>query len=158
MDDEIQQLENELKRLRPRAIAPALEARVAAAQVRRRRVAVGWWVALPLAAALAVVAAPWRRTQPAAPVAATVAVPPALVSTPTPVAKPVPDEYKPVAAENLLLAARDEGVITLADGLQARRLRRSYVDTITWRNPRTNASLTWSMPRDEVRVVPVNFQ
>lgn len=156
MDDEIQQLENELKRLRPRALAPALEARVAEAQARRRRVAVAWWVALPLAAALAVVVAPWRRTQLVTPTGATVAVPPVHVSTPAPVAEP--DEYKPVAAENLLLAARDEGVITLSDGLQARRLRRSYMDTITWRNPRTNASLTWSVPRDEVRVVPVNFQ
>jgi hypothetical protein len=127
-----------------------LEARVAADVARRRRVTVGWWVALPLAATLALALAPWRQAPEADPVAVNV--------TPVSASEPTPDEYQPVAAENLLYAAHDEGVVTLADGVQARRLRRSYVDTITWRNPRTNASLKWSMPRDEVRVVPVNFQ
>ena len=65
---------------------------------------------------------------------------------------------KPVAAEKVLYAARDEGLVTLEDGTTARRERLSYVDTITWKNPRTNASLTWSVPREEVRVVPVHFQ
>ncbi|MBX3750515.1 MAG: hypothetical protein KF897_10535 [Opitutaceae bacterium] len=152
MDEENLQLEAELKRLRPRALAPAVEARVAARLATRRRVAIGWWVALPLAAALALVVVPWRP----APEPERVPLGAAIAPDPLPATKP--DEYKPVAAENLLYAARDEGVVTLADGVQARRLRRSYVDTITWRNPRTNASLTWSVPRDEVRVVPVNFQ
>jgi hypothetical protein len=66
--------------------------------------------------------------------------------------------FKPVAAENLLVEARDEGYVTLDDGTTARRVRRSYVDTITWQDPRTNASLVWSVPREEVRVVPVLFQ
>jgi hypothetical protein len=48
--------------------------------------------------------------------------------------------------------------VTLADGTAARRVRSSYVDTITWKNPKTNASLRWSVPRDEVRVMPVVFQ
>ncbi len=149
MDEDNLQLEAELKRLRPRVLAPALEARVAA-DLARRRVTVGWWVALPLAAALALALVPWRQ----APEAESVAV----TAPPVSASEPTPDEYQPVAAENLLYAAHDEGVVTLAGGVQARRLRRSYVDTITWRNPRTNASLKWSMPRDEVRVVPVNFQ
>jgi hypothetical protein len=55
-------------------------------------------------------------------------------------------------------AAPDEGLVTLADGTPARRVRSSYVDTITWKNPRNNASLRWSVPREEVRVVPVVFQ
>lgn len=65
---------------------------------------------------------------------------------------------KPVAAENVLYAASDEGLVTLDDGTTARQERLSYVDTITWKNPLTRASLTWSVPREEVRVVPVNFQ
>lgn len=152
MDDENLHLEAELKRLRPRRLAPDLEGRVAASLARRRRVTAAWWVALPLAAALAVALAPWRQTP------APEATPAVATATPISVPEATPDEYKPVAADNLLYAARDEGVITLADGGQARRVRRSYVDTITWRNPRTNASLKWSVPRDEVRVVPVNFQ
>ena len=66
--------------------------------------------------------------------------------------------FKPVSAENLLYAQRDDGLVTLADGTTARRYRSSYVDTITWKNPRTQASLRWSVPRTEERVVPVSFQ
>ena len=66
--------------------------------------------------------------------------------------------FKPVAAENVLYAVSDEGLVTLDDGTSARRERLSYVDTITWKNPRTNASVRWTVPREEVRVVPVKFQ
>ncbi|MBL9185971.1 MAG: hypothetical protein JNK23_00695 [Opitutaceae bacterium] len=65
---------------------------------------------------------------------------------------------KPVAAENLLVSVRDEGLVTLDDGTRARRERLHYVDTIVWKNSRTHASLTWSVPREEVRIVPVVFQ
>ena len=65
---------------------------------------------------------------------------------------------KPVAAENVLVSARDEGLVTLEDGTPARRERLQFVDTITWKNPRTNSSLRWSVPREEVRIVPVVFQ
>ena len=41
------------------------------------------------------------------------------------------------------------------DGTAAHRVFQRYLDTYTWRNPRTNASLRWTVPRDEVRVVPV---
>lgn len=150
MDDELQQLEAELQRLRPRRPSPQLQARLTA-RLAPRRSAVWWWAALPLAAAVAVVFAPWfRPMEVQAPVAATTPL--------APMADAAPDEYRPVAAENLLYATQDEGVVTLTSGAQARRVRNSYVDTITWRNPRTNASLRWSVPRDEVRVVPVNFQ
>lgn len=150
MDDELQQLEAELQRLRPRDPSPQLQARVSA-KLAPRRQGVWWWAALPLAAAATLAFTTWfRPAQVTAPVAATAQV--------VPVPDAVPDEYQPVAAENLLYATQDEGVVTLTSGAQARRVRNSYVDTITWRNPRTNASLRWSVPRDEVRVVPVNFQ
>ena len=67
-------------------------------------------------------------------------------------------EMKPIAAENVLVSARDEGLVTLADGTEARRERLHFVDTITWKNPRTHASLVWTVPREEVRVVPISFQ
>jgi hypothetical protein len=91
-----------------------------------------------------------RRPQPQAPVAA------ATSGVSAPAANPI--AFKPIAAENLLVDARDEGLVTLDDGTAARRERLRYVDTITWKNPRTNASVRWSVPREEVRVVPVNFQ
>lgn len=151
MDDDLPQLEAELKRLRPVALSPDLWRRVemdlqpAAVQ---KKIFPGWaWIALPAAAALAVAA--WFSTRQDAT--------PARNLIPVAVAAPTP-QFKPVSAENVLLDARDEGYVTLTDGTPARRVRQSYVDTITWKNSTTNASLVWSVPREEVSVVPVRFQ
>lgn len=152
MDDELQQLEAELKGLRPAPLPAALVARVEAelagqpapVPARPRGGNVAWfWPFLTAAAAVL-----------------------AMTFAPQP---PVPAEgkdsiahggamLKPIAAENLLVSAQDEGLVTLPDGTPARRARLQYVDTITFKNPRTNASLTWSVPREEVRIVPVSFQ
>lgn len=167
MDDDLQQLEAELKRLRPAAPTRDFLARVerelslpiAAPVV--RRAAPRWWLwagALPAAAAFAVMltlglrhrqapAAASPSPSPAAPIAVA-AAPAAIGAAP----------FKPVAAENVLYAAQDEGLVTLSDGTPARRERLNYVDTIVWKNPRTNASVRWTVPREEVRVVPVKFQ
>lgn len=160
MDDDLQSLEAELKRLRPRAPSAELQARLAGELAPRRRAP--WaWAALPLAAGFAVVCALQFRpapgpTPPAESPVMAVAENPA--PSETPARTMAADLYKPVAAENVLYDSRDDGIITLADGSRARRVRNSYVDTITWRNPQTNASLRWSVPRSEVRVVPVSFQ
>ena len=147
MDDELDLLEAELQRLRPVApsadLCAAIERRIA----RRGRIFRLSWMVLPIAAAVAILftfsSSPRDAAMPAA----------GETKPATPGAA-----FKPVEAENLLLSARDEGYVTFADGTRARRMRRSYVDTITWRSPATNASLTWSVPREEVRVVPVSFQ
>jgi hypothetical protein len=164
MDDELQQLEAELKALRPAAPSASLGARIkcdfadsavapTAFGPKRgaivRRPAPLWWfcaAALPAAAAatfLLVVLS--RREVPASGQIVAAAEEPGTV-------------FKPVAAENVLYAVRDEGLVTLDDGTAARRERLHYVDTITWKNPRTNASVRWTVPREEVRVVPVKFQ
>jgi hypothetical protein len=165
MDDDLSQLEAELKRLRPAAptrdFLARIERELAAPIAQRvatpvRRAAPLWWLwagALPAAAALAVMITLATRSRP--PVAApTTAVVQAL---PTPAPESIA-AFKPVAAENVLYAAQDEGLVTLDDGTTGRRERLNYVDTITWKNPRTNASVRWTVPREEVRVVPVKFQ
>lgn len=155
MDDDFSQLEGELKRLRPRAPSALVAHRVERSlrpRLSRHRL---WWM-LPLAAAAAValalrpgrVAAPGDLAQTGA-----VAPTPSLENPPAPSAV-----FKPVAVENVLYAAHDDGVVTLDDGRTARRTRRSYVDTVLWRDPKSNASLTWSVPRSEVVVTPVSFQ
>lgn len=181
MDDELKNLEAELQRLRPRAPSPALMARIERdlsaapalkpgkagaapriAEVRR----FDWrWaaLALPAAAALAVGLFVAIRPAPERERGAVSTVPAAgehstLEQASAASASAADDLLKPIAAENLLLTARDEGLVTLDDGTPARRERLQYVDTITWKNPRTNASLTWSVPREEVRIVPVRFQ
>ena len=155
MDDELEQLEAELRRLRPAMPSPALLAQLERElAVPRRRAARGWWpwaAVLPVVAALAVMiilSARRDRDGVSRPSGQPVVAAPTATSAP----------FKPIAAENLLYAARDEGLVTLADGTAARRERFNYVDTITWKNPRTNASVRWSVPREEVRVVPVSFQ
>lgn len=151
MDDELQQLEAELKGLRPAPLPPALVARVEAALAEAPTAAparpqggnIAWfWPFLTAAAAaLAMTFAP----QPPSPAGKD-----SLAQSET--------ALKPIKAENVLVSAQDEGLVTLPDGTPARRARLQYVDTITFKNPRTNASLVWTVPREEVRIVPVSFQ
>lgn len=192
MDDELKQLEAELKALQPaaprRALADRLEAElavpaVASAAVENKvvtRTFRSWWVAaaaLPVAAAIAVAGFLAGRQVAKPPQPNPVAVnPPVAPATPVLPATAEAAEsgpakwnvveltaeqaaqFKPVASENVLYAVKDEGLVTLEDGTAARRERLNYVDTITWKNPRTNASVKWTVPREEIRVVPVKFQ
>jgi hypothetical protein len=140
--DEFAELEAELKALHPAAPSPALRARLAT-ELDSNRPAKPWWFlgTLPVAAAITAGIFLSQRNLPA--------VPDQMTTVAT---------FQPVAAENVLYATKDEGYVTLEDGTPARRLRSNYVDTITWKNPRSNASLRWTVPREEVRVVPVSFQ
>lgn len=163
MDDDLSQLEAELKGLRPAAPTRDLLARIEGelaapttpitpiAAKSNRRSGPPWWLwatALPAAAAIAVMIAATRGRPGTAP---------RMGVTPQPAVESAA-EFKPVSAENLLYAAEDEGLVTLDDGTPARRERLNYVDTITWKNARTNASVRWTIPREEVRVIPVKFQ
>jgi hypothetical protein len=151
MDNSLTELEAELKRLRPVTPSASLASRIASRMEEPAERRFSWaWVALPLAAAIALgiyinghVTTPAGESSPADSRVATAAM------TPT---------YKPVSAQNILYDQRDEGLVTLADGSTARRIRNSYVDTITWKDSRSQASLKWSVPRTEERVVPVTFQ
>ena len=172
MDDDLQKLEAELKLLRPAAPTRDLLARIErelatplAATVPAHRPSRLWWLwagAVPAAAALAVmVTLRTRNHQAPSPIAAPTPASVAATPQPTNAEQLVAESaaaFKPVAAENVLYAAQDEGLVTLDDGTPARRERLNFVDTITWRNPRTNAQVRWTIPREEVRVVPVKFQ
>lgn len=157
MDDELTSLEVELQNLRPADPSRALLARIERdlVPVTPAKPGFSWrwlWIgALPLAATCAVVWLQFYRP-PVVPLGN------AAQNPLTDVAADDSALLKPVAAENVLVAARDEGLVTLADGTPARRERLEFIETITWRNPRTQASLTWTVPREEVRVVPVLLQ
>jgi hypothetical protein len=143
VDNDLQELEAELHRLRP--VAP--DARLRAALERKlsvrpqARLVRYSWLALPLAAAAALALILWTTSS------SREKAPPAAVGI-----------FKPVAAEDRLLNPRAESFATLADGTVVRRTRETSLATIMWKNPRTNASLTWRVPREEVRVVPVSYQ
>lgn len=150
MDDELDALEAELRRLRPATPTPRLRRAVAAsmAQTRPQRGRALGWLAFSTLASAAAVALVLVAHQDSNTVDPQTAAGPAATAV----------SFKPVAAENLLLESRDEGLVDLGHGITARRVRESYLDTITWKNSRTNASLQWTVPREEVRVVPVLFQ
>jgi hypothetical protein len=155
MDDELHELEAELKRLQPCGLPARLVAGVAAElsdetpkpRNRSSRSSM-WWLGVPVAAAVAVFAPNLVRLSPPGDT-------PTMAGSLSTRAGQV--ALKPVAAQNLLLSASNEGVVTLDDGTPARRERLEFVDTITWKNPETNASLTWRVPREEVRFIPVVF-
>jgi anti-sigma-K factor RskA len=172
MNDDFSDLEAELKRMRPCAPSSELQARLAATldrpaaptaqPVRIDRSANSrraWkWVLWPAAVAAAVVLALVTMRQPdsvkttagqtAHPIGGNEAGPLAASTA-------AADLYEPVSAENVLYDSRDYGLVMLDDGTAAHRVFQRYLDTYTWRNPRTNASLRWTVPRDEVRVIPV---
>jgi hypothetical protein len=150
MDDDFSSLEKELTRLQPARPSANMERQLEAElSTTTRQSRPGWWsaaIALPIAAAVALAVFTARRATPSGT---------GSVAAEKPAGK---DVLKPVTAENVLYAATDEGMVTLANGVPAHRERLKFVDKITWENPRTRASLTWTIPREEVRVVPVRYQ
>ncbi len=151
MDNELDALEAELKRLKP--AAPSLRLMTSLERDLKPATSIElWrlsWVALPVAAAVALFL---LRPPADRPVTATD------VATSTSGNSPTVRMFKPIAAQNVLLGESEEGVVTLADGSHARRIRQSYIDKIRWENPSTHASLTWTIPREEVSVVPVSYE
>ncbi len=165
MDDTLQELENELKRLTPRrpsaGLMQAMEREfgpeAVAAPARRYSTATSlrswkWatWSFAGVAAAIALVAVLQSNRRPAKSSASILAATQTVASK-TPVT-PV-NRYQPVRASSVLYDLKEDGTAYLPDRTEGRQVRYRYVDTYTWKNPATNASLRWSVPRDEVRVV-----
>jgi hypothetical protein len=153
MPDEIDLLEQDLAALRPRAVSRALVTRIAAeldAPVVVRPF--DPWKASPWVAAACVALAfgllgrlpVGEHRSPRGADAA---------------AGEQPASLTPVSARQVLYSSQqDEEILTLDDGRPARRVLDRYVDVITWKDVRTNASVRWSVPREEVRLVPVSYQ
>ncbi len=175
MDESLQELENELKRLTPRrpsgALLDSLERELGPSTpivpVRRYNTATSlgsWkWATWSLAGATALIALVLLvrsdRSESAVP---TESLPVPEVAATTPViesARPEGDanRYEPVRASSVLYALQEGAPTTLPDRTEGREVRYRYVDTYTWKNPATNASVRWSVPRDEVRLVRANL-
>lgn len=171
MDDTLQDLENELKRLSPRQPSAAFLARLecalgpASRPVAPRRYSsatswrswkwAGWSLAGALTAAAIIMAVITTHRPAAAPVSPSAAElaqgqPESRQPDATVVAA---NRYEPVQATSILYDMREDGTAVLPDQTEGRQVRYRYVDTYTWRNPATNASLQWRVPREEVRLV-----
>jgi len=165
MDESLLELENELKRLRPPALSASLAARLErelgpVPAPRRYTTATSlrsWkWAAWSLAGAATValgfLAVSLSRPPVSTPIESAV---PLVAETPRPA--PAANRYAPVRASSVLYDMKDDGLALLPDQTQGRQVRYRYVDTYTWKNPATKASLKWSVPRDEVRLVQASL-
>jgi hypothetical protein len=154
MDDEFEdftELEAELRELRPLALSNDLIRRVDKALAKPISSPLGVtthgvfeWLAWPIAASF-VGAVAWLSNG-------------AVSGTKNPEAAEkaaVAANYKPVGTENILYDVREEGLTTLADGTPAKQIRDRYMDIITWKNATASSSVRWTVPRDEIRLVPV---
>lgn len=164
MDETLQELENELKRLTPRrpsaGLMQTLERELgpsatgeATARYSSATSLRSWkwatWSLAGMAAVIALVLMLQYHRQPVNPPAAVAATQPVSAkSKDTPV-----NRYQPVQASSVLYDMKEDGPTYLPDRTEGRQVRYRYVDTYTWKNPATNASLRWSVPRDEVRLV-----
>ncbi|HKB89892.1 MAG TPA: hypothetical protein VKC60_05180 [Opitutaceae bacterium] len=153
-DKDLLNLEGELKRLRPRTPSEVMLARIERDIVRageapgRSHGPTRRWVSISIVAAAALMLA-WlglRAPERSADKGSS--------STLNVIA--AQPKLKPVKAENFLYNTTDDGVYTLSDGTRAHRVRKDYVDTITWQDPRTHSSLQMTIPREEIRYVPVS--
>jgi hypothetical protein len=167
MDESLQELENELKRLTPRApsaallhalehgLGPAATA-PAPAPARHYTSAHSWkWASWSLAgaAAAALLMAFLFTSHP-------LSETPVVANTPPDSAVPAAttvNRYEPVHASSVLYDLHESDPTMLPDRTEGREVRYRYVDTYTWKNPATNASVRWSVPRDEVRLVRASF-
>lgn len=133
MNNELTELEAELKRLRPLAPSELCEARVEA-ELSRTSSTGGWRGA-------------WR-TLAISGVAAALALAAGLTKT-----SPAGAALSPVAIENELRDAHEDGVVKLADGSRVWRTRIQYMDTVRWSGG--GRTLTMTTPREELRIVPL---
>lgn len=135
-------LETDLRSLRPREPSAALTDRIAreiyppagAVYPPTRHPFRRWWIGLTLAA-----------TGLAAGFAAFFLV-----------TRPV-DAFVPVSVTDIYLPSENQGVVTLADGTPALRVRYQWIESYTWANPRTEAVLEYSQPREEIRDIPLIY-
>ena len=143
-ESELNELEAELRRLRPMPFSAEFHARLTAnpssarpaAPIRRLLWTCGAAGGLAAAAAIAVIRD--RANSRAGDLAANA-------------------EFKPVAAEAVVTSAEDGGDVVLGDGTRARSINESVVDTMTWKNPATDATFAWSVPHEEVQIVPITY-
>ncbi|HVU16068.1 MAG TPA: hypothetical protein VHD32_04050 [Candidatus Didemnitutus sp.] len=165
MDDSLIELEQELARLRPVKPSLALQARIEADLARgdsraeipltekplsgaRRNLRMAW--SLCAAAAAVIVATTWRGvgTEPVGMDRRNESGTDAVVSNATPPSADV---------ATVLYGASPESGVYLHDQTPVQQVRYRYLDTYTWRNPATHASMQWTVPRDEIRVVAASL-
>ena len=168
--NDFNELEAELKKLRPRPVSPELSARIevslteaagrgtatAGVLPKQRRFRPNWF-ALGLGLAAAATFLLLARVNVDRPSKSTglALLTPAPI---TPAAKAV-DSFVPAAMTQVVYETKDEG-LQFQDGKDEpmRRLRSRKRETVQWKNPQTGASLRVTYPTEEVTLVPISGQ
>jgi hypothetical protein len=171
--NDLSQIENELRKLRPARPSPILFERIEEAMIDCRAVAsparqperlrYNWLslgFGLAAAAVLVLFAAVKMERQESGKEIAQISREPeaapllnrAQKSTST-------DKFLPAGATRLVYNTRDEGLqFASSSGQPLRRMRYQTHETWQWRNPTTGASLRVSYPSEEVVLIPVSGQ
>ncbi len=165
--DELNELELELKKLRPQPVSGRLMVRLekaliepqaipTAGMLKRepKRTYVSWLLGLGLTAAAAVVIIGLiffeepLRTQPRV-----------TQNSPMPAAR-LTTGLRPDALTQVIYHRQDEGLVFSPNRPERplRRVRYETRETVQWRDPRTGASLRVSYPAEQVVMTPVSFQ
>ncbi len=173
--NDLSQIENELRKLRPARPSPILFERVeealgctasAAADAKRsfwRRFTetpYSWGFGLAAAAVLVLFAAvKMERQESGKEIAQTSREPEAAPLLNRAQKSTSTDKFVPVGATRLVYNKRDEGLqFGGSSGQPLRRMRYQTHETWQWRNPTTGASLRVSYPSEEVVLIPVSGQ
>lgn len=61
----------------------------------------------------------------------------------------------PAPVASIVVQGGEQDFVTLPDGSPARRYRIHSLETVSWTDPKTRASLRWTLPREDIEVVPV---
>lgn len=163
--NDFSEIENDLRKLRPRSPSSQLiervEAGIGAADAERKiirpdRFRINWFaVGLGLAAAaVLLIFARLQLEQTTRPAAVA-------RQTPAPAAgsSAAPAQFLPAAATEVVYNTRDEGLLFPGSSTEpVRRIRSHRRETFRWRNPATGASLQVSYPTEQVELRPVAGQ
>ena len=165
--NEFEDIERELRQLRPAPPSEGLQARMAEELVEKaahtvdkraggilfQNIRFRWAASFALAAAFAIIAflsipdtEQVSDTPPTAMDMAEVEIPVALEPA-------SPSKYIPVKARHVLMNAQEEGIFYIDDHIPARKMRYRFVDSYTWKNPDDGSSLQVTVPREEVLLV-----
>jgi len=171
--NDLSQIENELRKLRPARPSPILFERVEKAMTNGRAVASHAikparprynWLSLGFGLAAAAVlvlfaAVKMERQESGKEIAQTSREPEAAALLNRAQKSTSTDKFVPAGATRLVYNTRDEGLqFASSSGQPLRRMRYQTHETWQWRNPTTGASLRVSYPSEEVVLIPVSGQ
>jgi hypothetical protein len=173
--NDLSQIENELRKLRPARPSPilferieeALDCRASAAADAKRsfwrrftETPYSWGFGLAAAAVLVLFAAVKMERQESSKEIAQTSPEPEAAPLLNRAQKPTStNKFVPAGATRLVYNTRDEGLqFGGSSGQPLRRMRYQTHETWQWRNPTTGASLRVSYPSEEVVLIPVSGQ